>query len=81
MLAVTGKLENWKVFKIVDGVCLIWGNVYGDSKDRFVEGARIHTSAIKSDGKHFKQGDIIDTMYSIYLLGAPLEEEGVTKHD
>lgn len=62
---ITGRLENWHwdmYFKI------IWGNIYDDINKRFVDGTWIHTSDIEGQ-KECKEGDIVKTRNSSYLLG------------
>lgn len=62
----TAKLDNWvydhfhKVF---------WGNVIDDKRDRFINGTWIHTSHCLEH--EAKEGDIVHTLNSSYLLGTP----------
>ena len=64
---VTGRLEFW-VLDLVHNV--LWGNIYDDIHNRWGDGRHIHTSDLKSDNpKSFKEGDIIETRNSSYLLG------------
>ena len=64
------RLENW--FKDVEWN-ILWGCVYDDPDKRWPEGTRIHTSDIRGLHKmELKEGDIVTTLNSIYLLGKPL---------
>lgn len=69
---VTGRLENWVLGLTHKGECIIWGFVYGDSKDRWPDGNWIHTSGTPI--KDFKEGEYIQTRNSKYLLGKPMAE-------
>lgn len=62
---ITGRLENWTIQKYPQGV-IYWGNIYGDTKDRFYDGQYIHTSLVTS-----RDGQIIHTLNSTYELGKP----------
>lgn len=67
---VTGRLEKWSYDPTNH---MFWGRVYGDSKGRFADGTYIHTSMChKPDAK---EGDIIKTHYSTYLLGEKYDPE------
>lgn len=68
MKEVTGTLEDW-IF--VSGY--YFGRVFGDTKGRFADGAQIRTSHTKSPPG--KEGDIIVTRNSRYLLGKPAAGE------
>jgi hypothetical protein len=74
---VTGRLENW----IYDPLWnVVWGNVYDDARKRFRDGEWIHTSDIPvtrvgRTGDVLKEGDIIKTLNSKYLLGKPQEKK------
>lgn len=64
------KLNNWSV-QFVDGdEVLLWGEVEGDKRGRWADGTVMHTSGIKI--REFKEGDIVTTRNSKYLLGAEL---------
>ena len=65
----TARLENW----IKDAnFNIIWGNIYDDSKKRWVDGTPMHTSFIEGLGEMSpKEGDIITTLNSKYILGKP----------
>lgn len=65
----TGTLENWYKDRIFN---IIWGEIYGDTKNRFVDGTKIHTSDLKSPGPYFKN-KVIATRNSFYILGEPLK--------
>lgn len=63
-----GRLENWVVDPF--GRNVIWGEIFGDTKKRFEDGAWIHTSSIDPDFiNKAKEGDIVVTLNSSYLLG------------
>ena len=61
---VTGRLENWYRWG-----SMIVGDVYGDVRERFEDGQSIHTSSIKGDRDNLKEGDVVQTRNSRYLLG------------
>ncbi len=66
---ITGRLENW-TYDLVWKVLL--GDIYEDTKGRFQDGLWIHTSVLKhtkEEIKAFKEGDVVTTKYSTYLLG------------
>lgn len=68
---ITGRLENW-YFDLYFNV--IWGQVYDDSKGRFIDGTLIHTSDLIIPRNHTRkdppvEGDIMQTRNSRYLLG------------
>ena len=60
----TGRLEDWAY---VGGV--IYGSIFGDKLKRFHDGAEIHTSPVASPVKDLKEGNVIQTRGSTYLLG------------
>lgn len=70
MSEVTGRLEGWYWD---DQYNIIWGYLYDDVRERWCDGQYIHTSHIE-DKKDYKEGDIVYTLNSSYLLGKPLEE-------
>lgn len=76
-MKVTGTLEHWWHEPAYFNV--MWGQVYGDIHGRFVDGTLIHTSTLKHSSKQIhKEGDIIATMNSFYLLGKPrVFEDGI----
>jgi len=59
----TGRLEGWLY---MNGV--IWGQIYDDKLKRFRDGTEIHTSTVASPAKDRKEGKIIRTRNSAYLL-------------
>ena len=65
---VTGILENWMVTPYNPGK--VSGDLYGDSRSRFADGTFVTTSALKPD-QVLKQGSVIQTANSSYLLGTP----------
>ncbi len=69
---VTGRLERWHVGMYDEGgEVVIWGDVYEDVHGRFNDGTYIHTSGIKAGA--FKEGDVVTTRNSTYLLGTKME--------
>jgi len=65
---VTGRLENWNRTASIGGhTFLIWGDIYDDVHKRWIDGTRIHTSGIRES--EVKEGDIVETLNSTYLLG------------
>lgn len=77
MTEVTGILKNWKIVNSY-GFDIVWGNVYDDAKERFSDGAYIHTSYVTEKQDH---GDyyIFVTRNSIYRCKK--EEEVIETHD
>lgn len=59
---IEGRLENW--YRFNGQVC---GNIFNDKKLRWPDGYPICTSTVTS--KDLKEGDLIKTKNSIYLLG------------
>ncbi len=72
-MVVTGLLERWYIEDVGGGYAKLHGNVFGDSKSRFVDGESIYTSKFKLDRKPsaYKAGDVVETTFSIYQLGQP----------
>lgn len=69
-MKITGTLEHWWHEPALFNV--IWGHVHNDIEGRFVDGTLIHTSSLKHSSKQVhKEGDIINTQNSTYLLGKP----------
>lgn len=74
-MEITGRLEGW-YYDYLNNV--VWGYIYDDTRGRFVDGQRIHTSDIPStrrndkDVSQFVEGSVISTRNSRYLLGKPL---------
>ena len=65
----TARLESW----IYDSDNKIfWGYIYDDTRNRWWDGAHIHTSYCPSP--QAREGDTIATLNSTYLLGKPLGE-------
>jgi len=64
----TGRLEDWAY---VGGV--IYGAVFDDKLKRFRDGTEIHTSPVASPAKDRKEGKVIQTRGSTYLLGKKFE--------
>lgn len=71
-IEVVGTLENWHYDPF--GRHIIWGMLIKDSKGRFSDDCMIHTSTIDAfQGRYpFKEGEIIETLNSFYLLGKKL---------
>jgi len=72
-MKITGTLEDWVVqwHRKIDKY-VIWGDIYEDIHERWHEGYRIHTSAIRKDRyppAELKEGMVIETLYSSYYLG------------
>ena len=65
---ITGRLENWYL-EIEDGYHRVVGECYDDVKGRFPNGMKIYTSLIVNPDVDYKEGTIVDTLYSTYLLG------------
>jgi hypothetical protein len=65
-MEITATLTNWKFVPNEYGG-YIWGNVFGDTKNRFRDGTRIHTSQIKAV-EDTPGGKVAITLNSNYLL-------------
>ena len=66
MKTATAILRNWKRIEHPQGH-YYWGNVYDDIKERFKDGARIHTSHVvreEDKGTYLE----VHTLNSIYIL-------------
>ena len=63
-MEITGKLENWVKTTHTMGQVTYSGNLFGDSKGRWCDGAMVRTSKVVKE-----EGDIIHTLNSIYELG------------
>ena len=72
-MEVTGILEDWRRVQVSKKEFVIWGHVYEDIHGRFRNGAFIHTSGIKN--RAVKEGDIVQTRNSTYLLGKEFVDE------
>lgn len=71
---ITGTLHNWAYDPILN---VIWGDIQGDTRGRFVDGDRIHTSDIPitragRNKNQFYKGYLVKTLNSTYLLGDPV---------
>ena len=72
MSEVTGRLEFWHVsVPAITGEVMVWGDVYDDERGRFNNGTYIHTSGCEN--KEYKEGDVVVTRNSTYLLGEKLD--------
>lgn len=69
----TAKLEYWYTKQISEEQFVICGRIFGDSKQRFRNGETIYTSSIKIIP--LKEGDIVTTRNSTYLLGSEAKGE------
>lgn len=68
----TGRIENWHLCSFAGGYWLE-GNVHEDARGRFPDGAYFHTSGIVGDHADLKEGSVVQTVYSIYILGKQRE--------
>lgn len=50
---------------------VLWGNIHDDTKGRFSDGVLVRTSRIAGTTPVLKQGDLVQTANSLYLLGEP----------
>lgn len=60
----TATLKRW--WRLGD---FLIGNIYGDTKGRFADGTEVRTSRIAGTTPVLKQGDLVQTANSLYLLG------------
>lgn len=58
-------LKDWKIEKRYDGNYVVYGYIFNDTKNRFADGARIHTSRVLSID--FVEG-VVQTKNSTYNL-------------
>lgn len=68
MLKPTGKLENWILLED-QGLLVVFGSIYGDQKKRFANGVHMYTSPVYTPASEIKEGNVIQTLNSRYLLG------------
>ena len=68
---ITGRLENWQRQQATKKEFIVWGYIYDDRAKRWADGEVIHTSGIKN--RQIKEGDIVTTRNSTYLLGKQQE--------
>ena len=68
-MLIDGVLNNWEKAVFGGATCII-GDISNDIKGRFKDGDNIRTSAV-TDSTNFKQGIVIRTRNSKYLLGVP----------
>jgi len=72
-VVLTGRLENWYVD--VFGQDVIWGEIHDDIRGRWRDGHYVHTSSIPGlDKLELKEGAVIHTLNSVYLLGKSLAD-------
>jgi len=70
---LTGRLENWKADPVFG---CIWGDIYDDVYERWVDGTYIHTSHVPNMRyTDLEEGDIIETLNSKYLLGERMKND------
>jgi len=68
---VTGRLENWfPVAAHTEGHIVVWGEIYDDVHERWLDGHQVRTSYFPE--RPLKEGDLIKTLNSLYLLGQPI---------
>jgi hypothetical protein len=74
---ITGRIENWSIDSdFVDGYTVVRGHVHDDVRGRWREGQYVRSSALVGDCfDHLKEGDIVRTLNSKYLLGKPKQKE------
>lgn len=68
-MLIDGVLNNWEKVQINGAICVV-GDIFNDIKGRFKDGDNIRTSAV-TGSTNFKQGLVIQTRNSKYLLGVP----------
>lgn len=66
-MEITATLENWSVQRLNEKEFIIWGEIYGDIKNRFSQGKLVHTSPILN--QDIAEGCVVRTRNSIYKLG------------
>lgn len=68
-MQITAELRNWKKATYLNGD-IYWGNVYNDTKGRFRNGARIHTSLVTgySPDLNDEETTFVHTLNSVYLI-------------
>jgi hypothetical protein len=70
----TGRLEGWKAVGVHEETAL-FGRVYDDKLKRFHDDTVIRTSRLADNSIELKEGMLVETNGSKYLLGKPLTEE------
>jgi len=71
---ITGRLEAWNT-QVAGDVFAVWGHVFDDVRGRFRDDTTIRTSAIPvSELPNLKQGYVVETRNSRYLLGKSLAD-------
>ena len=66
---LTGTLEGWAIDTF--GRDILWGYIVGDVKGRFASTTRVHTSSIPDFKDSYVEGDVVETLNSVYVLGKP----------
>lgn len=70
---IDARLENWftqEITRYATESCVIFGYIFDDKKGRFKDDTWISTSFINKT--EFKEGEVVETMNSRYLLGKRL---------
>ena len=62
----TARLEDWTIM-----IVCAYGEIHDDIHERWENGHRIRTSTVIEANREPKEGDIIKTRNSTYLLGKP----------
>lgn len=80
---ITASIKNWALVDLGKGDACITGNIYGDTKQRFEDGDFIRTSKFRlaCHPEAFKQGEMVRTAHSVYLLDEPWQPCPVTPED
>ena len=72
---IDAKLHDWMLFRNTKAdVTVLVGRISGDKKKRYTSGTLIMTSPIHA-GQVVREGSIIRTQNSVYLLGNPNTQE------
>lgn len=70
----TARIEDWVERHVAVGIYII-GHIYDDAKGRWEDGTLFITSAVCDENRvrkllgHSKEGDVVRTLNSTYLLG------------
>lgn len=71
---ITATLENWRAYSFSEDITQVVGDIHGDTEQRWPDGTVIRTSKVVSG--EFKEGEIIKTLNSTYLLGNKGVQDG-----
>lgn len=63
------RLEDWTEYEVGDRSANLRGTIMGDSKGRFFDGEIVNTSSYPMPTTPHKEGDIVQTRNTKYLLG------------